>query len=62
MRIPKDMQALLVAASGVLRRPQWRVLADALDAYVGGGTPLTAEQQRAIRQLVKLHQKAGGDE
>ena len=55
LRIPKDLHAVLAAASGALRRPQWRVLIEALLAYVGEGEPLSEPERRAVRTVLRLH-------
>jgi len=55
LRIPDDVHAELVAAAGALKRPQWRVLIDAIRAYVGSGTPLTDDERRVVRAVLRLH-------
>lgn len=55
LRLPGDVRAELTAAAGVLGVPAWRVVVDAIRAYVGNGSPLTDEQRRVIRSVVKLH-------
>ena len=57
VRLPEDVRATLEAASGALRRPAWRVVIDAILAYVGSGPALTDEERRAVRVVVKLHEK-----
>ena len=57
VRLPDDVRAELDAAAGALRRPGWRVLIDALRAYVGTGTPLSDEERRAVRVVLRLHEK-----
>jgi phosphoserine phosphatase len=38
----------------VLNRPQWRVLVEAFEAYIGEGPGRSAEQQKAIRGGVDM--------
>jgi hypothetical protein len=38
-----------------LRRPEWRVLVDALQAYVGSGPGLNDDERRVVRAVLKLH-------
>jgi hypothetical protein len=56
VRLPNDVRAELEAASGALRRPGWRVVIDALRAYVGSGPTLTDDERRVVRAVLKLHQ------
>lgn len=49
IRLPPDVRAGLDAAGYVLGRPQWRVLVDAILAYVGDGPGLSADEQRRVR-------------
>jgi hypothetical protein len=57
IRLPPDVQGELVAASGALRRPQWRVLIDAIRAYVGSGPSLSDDERRVVRAVLRLHEK-----
>jgi hypothetical protein len=57
IRLPPDVQGELVAASGALRRPQWRVLIDAIRAYVGSGPALSDDERRVVRAVLRLHVK-----
>ena len=57
IRLPPDVQGELVAASGALRRPQWRVLIDAIRAYVGSGPTLSDDERRVVRAVLRLHEK-----
>lgn len=57
IRLPDDVRRDLEAAAGALRRPAWRVVVDAIRAYVGNGEPLTDEERRAVRVVMKLHEK-----
>ena len=57
VRLPDDVRAELDAAAGALRRPQWRVLIDAIRAYVGTGSSLTDDERRAVRVVLRLHEK-----
>jgi hypothetical protein len=56
MRLPEDVRAELEAAAGALKQPAWRVVIDAIRAYVGSGPALTDEQKRVVRAVLKLHQ------
>ncbi len=56
MRLPQDVRAELEAAAGALKRPAWRVVLDALRAYVGSGPGLTDEEKRVIRAVLRLHE------
>ena len=51
----EDVRAELEAAAGGLRRPAWRVVVDAIRAYVGSGAGLADEQQKVVRAVLKLH-------
>ena len=51
------MRAELEAAAGALKRPAWRVLVDAVKAYVGSGPTLSDEERRAVRVVLRLHEK-----
>jgi hypothetical protein len=57
MRLPDDVRAELEAAAGALKRAEWRVIVDAIKAYVGSGPGLTDEERRAVRVVLKLHEK-----
>ena len=57
MRLPDDVRAELEAAAGALRQPAWRVVVDAIRAYVGSGPTLTDEQRRVVRAVLKLHER-----
>lgn len=57
VRLPEDVRAELEAAAGALRRPAWRVVIDAIRAYVGSARGLTEEERRAVAVVVRLHQK-----
>ena len=56
VRLPETVRAELEAASGALRRPGWRVVIDAIRAYVGTGPALTEDERRVVRAVLKLHQ------
>lgn len=56
VRLPADVRAELQAASGALRRPEWRVLVDAIKAYVGSGPALNDDERRVVRAVLKLHE------
>jgi hypothetical protein len=51
------VRAELDAASGALRRPQWRVLIDAIRAYVGSGPALSDAERRVVRAVLRLSEK-----
>jgi hypothetical protein len=55
LRVPDDVHHELVAAAGALKRPQWRVLIDAVRAYVGSGPALTDDERRVVRAVLRLH-------
>lgn len=57
VRLPDDVRADLEAAAGALRRPAWRVVVDAIRAYVGTGPGLLEDERRAVRVVQRLHQK-----
>lgn len=57
LRLPRDVKAELSAAAGVLGVPAWRVVVDAIRAYVGTGTPLTEEQKRVVRAVRRVQQR-----
>jgi hypothetical protein len=57
VRLPADVRAELAAAAGALRRPAWRVLIDALRAYIGTGPFLTEDERRVVRAVLRLHEK-----
>ena len=61
VRLPADVQGELVAASGALRRPQWRVLIDAIRAYVGSGPGLSEDERRVVRAVLRLHERTDRD-
>src|SRR5947208_3038010 len=56
IRLPDDVRAELEAVAGSLRRPAWRVLIDALRAYVGSGQALSKEERRVVRAVLRLHE------
>lgn len=56
MRLPDDVRAELEAAAGALKRPAWRVVIDAIRAYVGSGGALTEDERRVVRAVLRLHQ------
>ena len=57
VRLPDQARAELQAAAGALRRPAWRVLVDAIRAYVGSGPGLCDDERRAVRTVTRLHEK-----
>jgi len=48
IRLPDDVRAQLESAAGALRRPGWRVVSDAIQAYVDGVVPSAVEIQRRL--------------
>jgi hypothetical protein len=54
MRLPDDSIRLLKATARAVDAPAWRVMVDALRAYVGDTDVLTDEQRRAVRTLLRL--------
>ena len=56
VRLPEDVRGELEAAAGALKRPGWRVVIDAIRAYVGTGPALSDEERRAVRVVLRLHQ------
>lgn len=64
IRLPPDVRAELDAAGYVLGRPQWRVLVDAIKAYVGSGLELSEDERRRVRAALrvgaKVRAQAGG--
>jgi len=58
VRLPEDVRAELEAAAGALGRPAWRVVIDAIRAYVGKGPLLTDEERHAIWVVLRLRQQS----
>jgi len=56
--LPPDVRAQLDAAGSVLGRPQWRVLVDAILAYVGNGPGLSDDERRRVRAALRLGRKS----
>jgi hypothetical protein len=54
LRLPGDAVAELDAAARTVGRPRWRVVIDAVRAYIGAAPPLTDAERRAVRQLLAL--------
>jgi len=61
IRLPPDVRAELDAAGYVLGRPQWRVLVEAIRAYVGSGPALGEDERRRVRAAVRLGGKSAPD-
>ena len=57
VRLPDDVRAELEAAAGALKRPGWRIVIDAIRAYVGSGPALVDEERRVVRAVLRLHEK-----
>jgi hypothetical protein len=53
VRLPDDALATLDAISRVVRLPQWRVIADALAAYMGAGEALSERDRGLVRGLLR---------
>ncbi len=53
VRLPGDTQAALSAVSRVVSRPVWRIMVDAVAAYVGDGPPLSETDRRLARALLR---------
>lgn len=58
LRLPSDVRAELSAAAGALNLAEWRVVVDAVRAYVGSGPGLTDEQRKVVRAVLKLHTRS----
>jgi len=56
VRVPEGDVALLTALSGVLSRPRWWVVSEALRAFAGEAPGLNEDQRRAIRAVRRLHE------
>ena len=54
MRLPDESIVLLKAIGRAVDAPAWRVMVDALRAYMGEAPALSAEQRRAVRALLRL--------
>lgn len=54
LRLPDDAVQLLKAIGRAVDKPGWRVMVDALRAHIGDAEPLSAEQRRAARALMRL--------
>lgn len=57
IRVPDDVVGLLTALAGALRQPRWRVVTDALRAYAGEHPSLDEAERRAVRTVLRLHEK-----
>ena len=53
LRLPDDALARLDAISRVVKHPQWRVVADALSAYMGAGEGLSERDRGLVRGLLR---------
>jgi hypothetical protein len=53
VRLPDDILATLGAISRVVDRPLWRVLADAVSAYLGDGAGLPESDRSLARGLLR---------
>ena len=52
--LPKPSIVLLKAMARAVDAPPWRVMVEALHAYMGEGPILSEEQRRATRGLMRL--------
>jgi hypothetical protein len=57
IRLPANVRLELRAAAAILPAPEWRVIVDAIRAYVGTGPGLGDEQRKAIRAVVRARGK-----
>lgn len=53
LRLPPDVRVELDAAADALGRPAWRVVVDAIRAYVGSGPMLSDDDRRVVRVVLK---------
>lgn len=60
IRLPPEVRAELDAAGYVLGRPQWRVLVDAIRAYVGNSPGLTEAERRRVRGALRVGARGHG--
>jgi len=60
IRLPPEVRAQLDAAGYVLGRPQWRVLVDAILAYVGNGPGLSEDERRRVRAALRVGANVSG--
>ena len=54
LRLPKPSIVLLKAMARAVDASAWRVMVEALHAYMGEGPILSEEQRRATRGLMRL--------
>jgi predicted transcriptional regulator len=59
IRLPEDLRIQLEVAARALGRQQWRVIHDALQAYLGGGKPLSDEERRMVGTVARVRRKGG---
>jgi hypothetical protein len=59
IRLPEDLRVELEVAARSLGRQQWRVMHDALKAYLGGGPGLSDQERQHVRRGASLHRKGG---
>lgn len=57
IRLPEEGRAELEATAGALHRPAWRVVFDAVRAYIGAGPGLSDDERRAVRAVLRLRTK-----
>ena len=54
LRLPEETFAELSATARVMGRPQWRVVVDAVKAFIGAGPVLSDDERRVGRAILKL--------
>ena len=53
LRLPEDTFAELSAASRTIGQPQWRVVVNAVKAYIGAGPTLEVTDRDIVRRILK---------
>lgn len=53
IRLPDETLAALDAIGRVVKRPMWRVMVDAVAAYLGDGEALSESDRRLARALLR---------
>src|SRR5438093_10526811 len=54
VRLPDYVRAELDAIAFVTRRPQWRVLIEAVKAYAGSGPALAEDERHRVRAAMRI--------
>jgi hypothetical protein len=57
LRIPPETLGQLDAVAGTLKLPRWRVVVQAVAAYIGDGPSLADDQLRAARGVLRVQAK-----